>query len=56
MAGSVTEARSHDESRCGRNVIGVQGSTEGTEQNCNWGHENATSEQSSITGHGFMVY
>ena len=40
MACSVTEARTHDESRGGRSVTGVYRSVMGgTELKCNWGME-----------------
>ena len=42
MAGSATEARSHDDSSCGRSVTGVHGERGGRgmgkEQRCNCGH------------------
>ena len=58
MAGSVTKARSHDESSGGRSVTGVHGSVPGKQQKCNCRHGNATSRHShggmASSGHGIL--
>ena len=50
MAGSVTKARSHDESSGGRNITEVHGGVTGKRTEVYWGHGNATSRHESVTG------
>ena len=50
MAGSVIEARSHDEGKGGRSVTGMHRSVTGKEQKSNRWHGNAMSRHRSVMG------